>query len=428
MRVFGSGRRLGRLVLDRFLPGWLLNVRALLEEHGQVAVTIAALALGLLASHLRSTPYNNDTLLAGAFLNGRVWIDWPGAGTSDALLWNGHRYVIEGPAPAVLMIPLVLVAGKAANQTTLAIVLAAFAVAATWDFLQRLGTGLAARLWLTLFFFAGTTLWWCAQLGDVWFLAHCSAVAFTMLALRELAAEKPRGWVVALGAAVAFESRFTLVLALPFYAYFLWRGGIAPEASAGPAEQRIARARAFCATLVPVAAFWAWYNLARWGVWYDLGYVEFFHRDPWGQPAGSPFRLSYLPYQIFSFFLQPPVLVEWHQQAMWPIFKVDVNGVALTWSSPALALAFAARASRAYLRALWGLIALVALPSFLYYLNGWFQYGMRHALDFEPYLLVLMVLAAREGIPRWGKALIAFSCLMSVWGIWYWNAFYRTGN
>jgi hypothetical protein len=397
------------------------------EAHGQLLVTAGALVLSVIAAHGRSTPYNNYTLLADAFLHGRVAIDWPGP-IIDAIDWNGARYVIEGPFPALLMLPLVAAFGKAANQTTLAIVLGAAAVAATWDVLRRLGLRAQETLWLCALFFAGTTLWWCSMLGDVWFVAHCAAVAFTMFALRELTGPAPRGWLVALFAAAAFESRFTLLLALPFYAYFLWRGGIAPEQVSEGRPASIARVRDFALALVPVAALWLWYNFARWGVWSDIGYTVFFHRDPWGQPDGSPFRLSYFPYEFYSFFWQAPVLVEWRQQAQWPIFKVDVHGVALTWSTPALALAFFARASREYLIVLWWLVALVAVPSFFYYLNGWYQYGMRHALDFEPYLLVLIALAVRNGIPAWGKALIGYSIAASVWGVWYWDSFYRTGN
>jgi hypothetical protein len=234
--------------------------------------------------------------------------------------------------------------------------------------------------------------------------------------------------VVALFAAAAVGSRSTMLLALPFYAHFLWHGGFIPETPSRDPSRRIARMRSFALTLVPLVAAWVWYNFARWGVWYDIGYSEFYHHDGWGQVTGSPFRLAYFPYEFYSFFFQAPALVEFRQLAQWPLFKVDVHGVALTWSSPALIYALWARAPRAYLAVVWTTIALVALPSFLYYLNGWYQYGMRHALDFEPFLLVLMALAARTGIPRWAKGLICWSIAMSIWGVWYWNAFYRTGN
>ena len=400
----------------------------MLQRNGQVIVTLGALLITLIAAHGRSTQYNNYTLLADAFVHGRFWIDWPGPINSDALNWLGHWYVIEAPVPGILMMPLVLVFGKVANQTTLAILLTAFGVAGAWDLFERLGVSPRARLWLCAYFFAGTDLWWCGMLGDVWFVAQCSAATFTVFALRELAAPSPRGWVVALCAAAAFESRFTLVTAVPFYAYFLWRGGLAPEAVAQEPAVRMRALRSLVLTLVPVAALWLWYDLGRWGVWYDIGYTTFYHRDPWGQPTGSPFRLAYFPYELYSFFLQAPVLVEYRQLAQWPIFKVDVHGIALTWSSPALALAFFAPAPRRYLAVMWTLIAVVAAPSFLYYLNGWYQYGMRHALDFEPYLLVLMALVARRRIPLWGMILIGISIAMSAWGVWYWNVFYRAGS
>lgn len=399
----------------------------LLDRHGQLLATLVALIMAFAAAHGRSTPYDNVARLAQAILQGHVWIDWPGSATSDAVFWHGQYYVIEGPIPALLMIPLVAIYHAAANQTALAIILGAIAVSAAWDVFRRLGLGVREALWLCAFLYAGTDLWWCSMLGDVWFIEHCSAVAFTMLALRELAGENPKGWLIAVFAAAAVGSRSTLVLALPFYAHFLWHGGFVPEKPLDPAA-RMARLRSFALMLIPFAVAWVWYNLARWGVWNDIGYTEFYHHDSWGQTTGSPFRLAYFPYEFSSFFFQAPVLVEFRQLAQWPIFKVDVHGVALTWSSPALIYSFWARASRAYLAVVWITIAFVALPSFFYYLNGWYQYGMRHALDFEPFLLVLMALAARNGLPRWEKVLIVWSIAMSVWGVWYWDAFYRAGN
>jgi hypothetical protein len=75
--------------------------------------------------------------------------------------------------------------------------------------------------------------------------------------------------------------------------------------------------------------------------------------------------------------------------------------------------------------ALWAATLLVFLPNVTYYVNGFAQFGMRHALDFEPFLFVLMLLAART---RWNGlwlALCAWSMLAGAWGVWYWKAFYR---
>jgi hypothetical protein len=91
-----------------------------------------------------------------------------------------------------------------------------------------------------------------------------------------------------------------------------------------------------------------------------------------------------------------------------------------------LLLAFFARKPARWVVALWAATLLVAAPNFLYYVNGFAQFGMRHALDFEPFLVALMMLAVRDRFPKWGYVLVAYSCAVGLWGCWYWLNFVRT--
>jgi len=370
----------------------------------------AAFVLTAILSHFRSTPYNNYVLLADALLHGHAWIAWPGD-YIDALAYHGQHYVIEAPLPALLLLPYVAIAGTAANQTLLALVLAGIAIGAAWRLGERLGVSVAANAWICAFLLAGTDLAWCAMLGDVWFLAHVSAACFTLLALAEMCGSR-RGWLLALWAVCAAESRFTLALAIPVYAFVLLRDA-----------QTRGRIGGFAAVLCAAAALWVWYNVARWGTIADVGYTTWYHQDQAGMPSGSPFRLSYLSYQLWSFFVQYPQVTS---AAPW--FRPSYSGVALTWTSPALVYAFWAREPRALVPVLWAAAILTAVPNFLYYVNGYAQYGMRHALDFVPFLVALVFLGARDGLPVWMKALIAYSCAASLYGVWYWNAFVRPAN
>ncbi|MBV8117404.1 MAG: hypothetical protein JOZ01_05475, partial [Candidatus Eremiobacteraeota bacterium] len=254
---------------------------------------LAALLVTALVSHLRATPYNNYVLLAQAFLHGHAWIDWPGE-YIDALGYAGQHYVIEAPLPAILLVPYVALFGLHANQTFLSIVLAGVAVGAAWELGERFGVCASSNAWICAFLLAGTDLLWCAMLGDVWFVAHVAAVCFTMLVLVELAGRR-RGWVVALWAACAFESRFSMIGAIPVYAYLLVAPGLCsgtqschPE-SFDSAQDRLRAAGAqskdegtaakgaalvsFAGVLVMVALLWVWYNRARWGTWSDIGYT-----------------------------------------------------------------------------------------------------------------------------------------------------------
>ncbi|MGA8532624.1 MAG: hypothetical protein WB615_00785 [Candidatus Tumulicola sp.] len=376
----------------------------------------AAAVVAALVSHGRATPYNNFVLLAEAFLHGHAWIDWPGP-YIDALGYAGRHYVIEAPLPAVLLLPYVALFGLQANQTLLAIVLAGVSVGAAWELGERFGLRPSSNAWICAFLLAGTDLLWCAMLGDVWFLAHVSAVCFTLLALVELAGAR-RAWLVALWCACAFESRFSLVLTLPVYAYLCARD---PEKPLGIGPQWRSTLVGFAAVLLPVAVLWLLYNQMRWGTWNDIGYATWYHQDQAGFPTGSPFQLAYLPYELWSFFVQGATRLP-----EFPFLRPEYSGIALTWTSPALALAFFARGPLRWVVALWVAAVAAAVPNLLYYVNGFAQFGMRHALDFEPFLIALMMLAVRPRFPRWGYALIAYSAAVGFWGCWYWNAYVRT--
>jgi hypothetical protein len=368
--------------------------------------------LCLAFAHGRSTPYNNYTLFADALLHGRLWIDWPG-GYIDAVLAGGHRYIVNDPIPGVLMVPLVAFFGKAANQTLLACFLGGVATAAAWRLAHNLGATDITADWLAIFMLAGTDLLWCAMLGDVWYLAHVACAAFLLLMLAELAGSG-RPWLVAIWFALACGSRFSVVLTAPVLAYWL---------AFGFAQTRHAWRRLIPAAvaIIPFLVLYVAYNEARWHVPWDDGHTIFYHQDAnVGSESGSPFSLANVPMQLQSFFVQWPVF-----RGQFPYVIPGQAGQALTWTSPALLLALFARGPRALAVSMWLAVLLAAIPAFTYYVNGYIQFGMRHALDFEPFLFVLMVLAARDGLRLLWHALIAYSALAGLWGSWFWNTFYR---
>jgi hypothetical protein len=376
-----------------------------------VGIGFAGFILTLIVAHGRSTPYNNYVLFADSLLHLHLWIDWPGP-YIDAVLFDGLRYIVNDPVPSILLLPFVAIFGLHTNQTVLACVLAGVATGAAFSLFRRLGVSFDTALWLTAFALAGTDLLWCSMLGDVWFVAQSSAVAFTLLALNELAGKR-RGWLVAFWFALAVGSRFTVVMALPVIAYWIAFGFTVPE-------RRWAALRSATLTLVPFGALWVAYNLARWHVPWDSGHTIFYHEDAIGSLNGSPFSLGNLPMQFYSFFVQQPTF-----GAVYPYVVPGQGGVALTWTSPALIIAFFARRPRMLIVSCWVAIVLVAAPSFMYYVNGFAQFGMRHALDFEPFVFVLMALAVRERMPFLAKAAIVWSVAVGMWGTWFWNVFYR---
>ena len=142
------------------------------------------------------------------------------APTSTRCRYNGQYYVIEAPMPAFLLLPFVAIFGTLQPNGARGRAWAQSRSARRMNWASVSALRAAINVWICAFLLAGTDLLWCAMLGDVWFIAHVSAVCFTMLALVELAGNR-RGWLVALCAGCAIFSRFDLVLALPVYAYLL---------------------------------------------------------------------------------------------------------------------------------------------------------------------------------------------------------------
>ncbi len=389
-----------------------LSIRRLLGRYDFVIAGALVLATFIIWPS-PPTQYDNYSYLASAFVNARVDIaDWPGRRV-DAQFYNGKYYIIEGPVPALLMVPAALFGGTNTDQRSHCVVFAAVAAALLWRLLGRLGAEGVARAALFVFFIAGTSFYWCAMYGDVWFFAHVAAVLFTFAALLELTGSQ-RAWLVSLYAVLAVFSRFSMLMAVPVYAAYL--------IACAPPERRRRIALGFAAPLLAGAAWYVWYSYARWGVPYDIGYSLWFHQDIAGKPTGPPFRFSNLGYQLWSFFVLAPA----RYPRGFPYLIPMPLGVALTWTSPALVYAFLARRPKPLVIALWSATVLVMIPSLLYYVNGFVQFGMRHALDFEPYLISLMALAAAgKRMPWWTYVLLSFSIAVGIWGIVFWRTFWR---
>jgi hypothetical protein len=308
--------------------------------------------------------------------------------------------------------PLVAAFGLYANQTAFACITCAIATGAAWLVARRLGASIALSCAVTAFFLFGTPLAWCGMYGAVWYVAHTVSVMFATLAVVE-AVGKRRAWLIALMIVLAAGSRFTCILALPPLVLY--------AIVTAPNEHRARACGALGAILVPAVALYIAYNYARWGVASDIGYVRWYHQDDIGEKTGSPFRLEYFTYEVQAFFGTLPTFTN-----TYPWVVPAYGAVSIEVTSPALVLAFFTRVGRA-----WGLVAtmgsaalLVAGPSFLYYANGGTQWGMRHMLDFTPFLLPLIVLGAQRVYPWIAFALCAVSVLVGIWGLWYWRTFY----
>ena len=374
--------------------------------HAMLAGLAALAALGIL-SGFHATVFDNFVWLADAWLHGYPYLPHFPGDYIDAIPYHGRAYVYEAPLPAVLLVPFVAIWGLNANETALAIALAGVGTAAAWRVARLVGVGRRWTALLTTFLLFGTSYAYCAVYGDVWFIAHSGAGAFTLLAIAECLGRRVP-WRVALWAFCAAFCRYPMFLAFPAYAIAVW-----PQLRAVP--RRLIGVAAVGALFAIPSAY---YNYIRWGTIVDVGFPKFYRiMDVGRYDPSPPFALKNIGTQLQFYFLNPPRVI-----GTPPYLVTDLFGTALTFTSPALIVAVFAPLGERAVQLLWFATLCCSIPALMYYSTGMVQLGVRHALDFIPFLYALMAYAIRRRPSPWFIPLFVWSIAFGVvqLAIWRW--------
>lgn len=353
--------------------------------------------------------------LADAFLHGRLGLAGP-IHPIDSIVIGTQTYLPFGPVPAVMLMPLVALlgaGGAAAYEPLINATLAGVCLALVEILLRRVARlTQGQRNWLVIFFGFSTPLWWLVLNGGVWHEAQIVATLLTLAFLIEaFGRRRPIVLGVLLGA--AFLSRSPVLLAAPLAAWAVTRD----------TEQvgiQLWRVGTVAIAAVPAAAFFLWYNAARFGSPLESGYAltvlpPFLEV----QRAQGLFSISHVPMNLDYLLWHLPRL------QLSPAFVApDGYGMSIVLTSPALILAVRAEWRTRVNLVLAGTCLLVLIPSLVYYGGGWYQFGYRYAMDFLPFTLPILANAIeRRGLPRWGIVLILAGCLVNLSGV-LWTYFH----
>jgi hypothetical protein len=350
--------------------------------------------------------------LAESFLHGHLDLVHVPDPPYDLTSFEGRWYVSFPPLPALLMLPLVAVRGLAVSDIAFSVAVGALSVSLFYVLLARLkirdwGSG----LWLCVLLGLGTPLWYCAALGSVWYTAHVVAITCLCLYALEVVGQNRPVWA-GLWLGLGFLARVPVLLAFPL--------------SLVPGIQRARNGREavrisflFALGTAPALLGQAGYNWARFGNPLEFGYRWMNSPGPLleRQAAWGQFDLHFLPENLYTLLVRPP-LVSAAPLRVTP----DPWGMGLLLTCPALLLGLRGTLVevgrvRSLRLGSWLAVALVAVPSLLYFNTGSYQFGYRFALDWLPLGVLLVALGTDGRLRRWGKVLIVVSVLMHLWGV-----------
>lgn len=377
---------------------------------------------------LYHTPYNHFSLLADAWLHGRLDLGGPPpahTGYNDFAVYSDRYFISFPPFPAALLLPMVKLAGSPdrVRDGQFFLGFAGIAPAVLFLILEKLRrSGRSPRSELQngalagLFAF-GSVYWFSAVQGTVWFVAHVVGAALaTIYIYASLDARHPVVAGLALG--LGFATRTPLGFAFPFFLYEAFR--VSRRADSPPASDvRIAgadvrtlitRLLLFGAPAAAVLGALLWHNAARFNDPFEFGHrfldVAWRARmEKWGL-----FSYHYLGRNLAVVLTSLP-----YTGVPGAPFQINAHGLALWLTSPFYAWALWPRRPGAFFIALAVTAAAVALPSLLYQNSGWIQFGYRFSNDFAPFLFVMIALSRRRlGAAFW--LLAAFAVAVNAFG------------
>jgi hypothetical protein len=397
--------------------------RLLLAAGIYVVCTIVYFACAPRSLVTEHTPFNHYALLADAWLHRRLDLGHPPPAYSqnnDFAEFQGRWYVSFPPFPAVLLLPLVWVAGSPENLRDGQVWLWLAGVGPALLFLvleklRRMGESTCEE-WqcavLALLFAFGTVYFFTAEQGTVWFAAHVVSVALCAIYLL-FAVDASRPLVAGSAAALLFVTRPQVLLVTVFYGLVVLRQTWGAERRQLDWRRALNKLALFSLPIVVVLGLTMWHNHARFGG----GLFAFGHEH---LTVGWRARIE--KWGLFSYhYLAKNLAIVTSSLPYWnsnpPHIQINSHGLALWVTTPFyLWLLWPRRATF-----LWRALLLSTLPvilaDLLYQNSGWLQFGYRFSNDYAVFLFALFAMAGYRFGPlfytcaAWAITVNAFGAL-----------------
>ena len=354
------------------------------------------------------------TFLAQSILKGHFYfVEEPGR-WGDTSLYQDNHYWPSGPLPALLFVPLVALFGRALQQGYPLLVINLATLYLLYRIALRITANYRTSLWLSFAYVFSTAYLYIALKPWSWYFAQAVATLFVLLGLHEFLYKK-RWWLIGTYLAFAVATRVNLVLAgLFFAASILLEKNSAPDLFCWNKKCR----RLFQLAL-PIAislSFLLGYNYLRFGNVFEFGYrYQLLYNEPAVNREHGLWSLVHFPANLYYFLLKGPeaVFLPDSTIATYPFFQANIWGMSILFTSPILLWGLRAPMKEmvVYLSLATSLIMLSVLLG--YYGIGVRQYGYRYALDFYPFLFLMLAYASRAGLTLPMQVIIVLSFILN---------------
>lgn len=350
------------------------------------------------------TPYNYFTRLSHQFISGKLYLVENPPWLNELIPVDGKYYVALPPMPAILMMPFVFILGNNFSETIFSIILGGINTTLVYLLIKKLRFSRELPIFIAIFFAFGTNHYFLSSIGSAWYLSHIVALFFLLLALIETFT-KTRLILIGLLLGASFWARTSVAFTIPFFYIYLYRKFWPPN------KEKVLN---FCLLNFGLVFFILLdflYNFLRFGNFSPLTPYHLIQNvDKNTVVNGVYMSIKYIPRHIDAILFQLPKIID-HP----PFFIPSLYSTALWFTSPLLLFLFKAKRSLLMLSCYFAII-----PTLFIIMQwagvGFSQFGYRFALDFIPFLLILVALGIGNKPSKLAYFLLIISILINIWG------------
>lgn len=356
------------------------------------------------------TPFDYFTRLSDSFLLGKTYITENPPWLSELIPAEpGKYYVVYPPMPAILSLPFRFVFRENFQQQYLAHLLGAGTVVLTMLIAWKVKPDKKLMIWTGILAGFGNIIWFLSAVGSSWYLGQVSAAFFITFALYESLTKK-RSLIVGVFLGAAYLSRIHTIISFPVFLYLL------------KGKDWFKQYFLFGLGTLPFIVFDGVYNFLRFGVVWDKAYfilpaILNETTRPWF--AKGVTNIAYIPINIHAIFWTFPKMLN-----IFPYIEPSWYSLAIWITTPVFIFAFFAPFKENLVKFLWLAIVSIFLIVATHGGTGWAQFGYRFAVDFYPFLFLLIIkTVAKSGLKPIHWVLLAISVMVNLWGVLWINKF-----
>lgn len=334
----------------------------------------------LLFTNLLVNTEQHFVLLAKSFLSGSLSFTQEFSNVSDLVIFDGKYYWALGPLPAILLMPFVFIfknflQGYLVFPVTLLNFYLIFRIA------KKLNLDEKKSYLASIFFIFGSIYAPLALLPASWYFAQVIACTFLIIALFEFLTSR-RYLLIGISVALATATRLNLIFSSLFFLYYIFKK---------PSFKKLAE---FSIPIICALFFIGTYNFLRFGNPLESGYsLQTIPKETSERRNLGLFSIKHVPSNLYYMLVNgpEPTLEEKTHELKPPFITFDSYGLSIFFLSPLLFLIYKANFKKEIVRISTLTTAIIILPLITYYGIGQKQVGYRYALDFFPFVLLILL-------------------------------------